>query len=207
VRAHRASARQLDEVNGMATVRDGNQGVLLVVDVQVGPTTQAWEAARVVANVARTIERARAAGVPVVWVLHADDDMPVGSPAWQLAPPLVPARGEPVVHKTFNSAFERTELEPLLAGFGATHLVLAGAQTNWCIRSTAHAALERGYDLTVVRDAHTTVSMDLEGGRRIEAEAVVDEFNVAMTWMDYPGRRCATALAEAVDFGRPGGAR
>ena len=79
-------------------------------------------------------------------------------------PELVPADGEMRIHKGFNSSFERTTLEDVLAKLGATHIVLAGAATNWCIRATAYGALERGYDLTLVKDAHTTETMVFETG-------------------------------------------
>ena len=113
---------------------------------------------------------------------------------------------EPLVGKHFNSAFEQTALEAELATLSTTHLVLAGAESSWCIRATAYAALERGYDLTLVKDAHTTVPMALADGRRIEPAQVVDELNIAMTWLRYPGRRNATATAEEVDFGGAAGA-
>ena len=190
----------------MATARPGHQPVLLVVDVQAGVVQDAWEAPRVIGNVARAVERARAGGVPVVWVQHADDELPTGSAAWQWVPELVPAEGEALIPKNFNSSFEQTTLDDELARLGATHIVLAGAATNWCIRATAYGALERGYDLTLVKDAHTTGSMQLEGGMRIEAAQVVQELNIAMTWLSYPGRRNGTATAEAVDFSSPGGA-
>jgi len=191
----------------MATARPGHQPVLLVVDVQAGVVQDAWEAPRVIGNVARAVERARAGGVPVVWVQHADDELPTGSAAWQWVPELVPAEGEALIPKQFNSSFEQTTLDDELARLGATHIVLAGAATNWCIRATAYGALERGYDLTLIKDAHTTGSMQLEGGMRIEAAQVVQELNIAMTWLSYPGRRNGTATAEAVDFNSPGGAR
>ncbi len=191
----------------MATARPGHQPVLLVVDVQAGVVQDAWEAPRVIGNVARAVERARAGGVPVVWVQHADDELPTGSAAWQWVPELVPAEGEALIPKKFNSSFEQTTLDDELARLGATHIVLAGAATNWCIRATAYGALERGYDLTLIQDAHTTGSMQLEGGMRIEAAQVVQELNIAMTWLSYPGRRNGTATAEAVDFNSPGGAR
>ena len=184
----------------MATVRTGNRSVLLVVDFQVGVVKDAWDASRVGANVARAVERARAGSVPVLWVQHEDDDMPRGSPPWQFAPELVPAAGELRIFKRHNSAFEETPLEPELARLGATHIVLAGAMTNWCIRSAAYAALERGYDLTLVKDAHTTASIDRGNGTCIEAEGIVDDLNVAMTWLDYPGRKSATAKADEVVF-------
>ncbi|MEP7101604.1 MAG: isochorismatase family protein [Burkholderiales bacterium] len=191
----------------MASVREGNKGVLMVVDVQVGVVGEAWEAPRVVANAARAVERARAQGVPVIWVQHTSEELAHGSPAWPWVPELVPAAGEVLIHKRFNSSFEETTLEDELARLGATHIALAGAMTNWCIRATAYAALERGYDLTLIKDAHTTSSMDLGNGKRIEAAGVVDELNIAMTWLSYPGRKNGTAKAEEIDFATAGGVR
>jgi nicotinamidase-related amidase len=191
----------------MATVREGNRAVLLVVDVQVGVMREAWDAARVVGNIVRAVERARERGVPVVWVQQTDDDLAEGSPPWQWVPELAPAAGERRIRKRFNSAFEETTLESELARLGATHIVLAGAATNWCIRATAYGALERGYDLTLVEDAHTTETMELDDGVRIEAARMVDELNVAITWLSYPGRRNGIAAAGEVDFAVPGGGR
>ena len=95
----------------MATVRAGNKGVLVVVDVQVGVMSEAWDGARIVNNVSRAVERARAQSVPVIWVQHSDNDLPYGSPQWQWVPELAPAKGEPLIHKSFNSSFEQTALE------------------------------------------------------------------------------------------------
>lgn len=189
----------------MATVREGNQSVLLVVDVQVGVMQSAWESAPVIHNVARVVEKARAAAVPVIWVQHADHNLVPGSAEWAWVPELVPAPGEALIPKNFNSAFEQTGLEDALARLGASHLVLAGAATNWCIRATAYGALDRGYDLTLVSDAHTTESLVLDDGSRIEAADVIQELNIAMTWLRYPGRRNHAVLTEAVDFANPGG--
>jgi nicotinamidase-related amidase len=184
----------------MATVREGNKGVLVVVDVQVGVMKEAWDADRVVANVARAVDRAREHGVPVLWVQHSSDELPHGSPDWQWVPELAPANGEPRIHKHFNSSFEQSALEDELAKLGATHVVLAGAATNWCIRATAYGALERGYDLTLVQDAHTTGTMDLGHGTRIEAADIVHELNIAMSWVSYPGRTNTAVNAEELDF-------
>lgn len=191
----------------MATVREGSKSVLMVVDVQVGVVGDAWEAPRVIGNVARAVERARAQGVPVIWVQHADEELAHGSPAWQWVPELVPADGETRIHKHFNSSFEQTTLDDELAKLGATHIALAGAATNWCIRATAYAALERGYDLTLIKDAHTTGTIALDDGTRIEAANVVCELNIAMTWLSYPGRANGTAKAEEIDFATAGGVR
>lgn len=189
----------------MATVREGNVPILMVVDVQVGVMNQAWEAPRIITNISRVVERARAEGVPVIWVQHGDADLPEGTPQWQWVPELIRSKGEPLIHKYFNSAFEQTDLEDELAKRNATHILLAGASTNWCIRATAYAALERGYDLTLIDDAHTTGTMALDSGVTIEASTVIQELNIAMTWLAYPGRTNGTASAEQVRFAIPGG--
>jgi nicotinamidase-related amidase len=191
----------------MATVRKGNTAVLLVVDVQGGVMREAWDAARIVKNVSRAVERARVQRVPVIWVQHTSDELPQGSPQWQRVPELAPAADEPLIHKRFNSSFEQTTLEEELARRGATHIALAGAASNWCIRATAYAALDRGYDLTLIEDAHTTGTMPLDNGKTIEAANVIDELNIAMTWLEYPGRRNGTAKVEEIDFATPGGAQ
>lgn len=185
----------------MATMREGNKAALLVVDVQVGVLKDAWESARVIGNIARAVERARAQGVPVIWVQHSDHNLAFGSPEWQWVPELVPASGEALIHKHFNSSFEETTLEDELARLGVTRIVLAGAQSNWCIRATAYGALERGYDLTLLKDAHTTETLVLDDGARIEASSVIKDLNIAMRWLSYPGRNNGTAEAEEVDFG------
>jgi nicotinamidase-related amidase len=185
----------------MATIREGKNKVLLVVDVQVGVMAEAWQAPRVVGQVAAAVQRARAAGTPVVWVQHAsDEELPTGSAPWQWVPELVPAEGETLIHKRYNSSFEDTGLDAELARLGASHIVLAGAASNWCIRATAYGALERGYDLTLVADAHTTGDMRLEDGTCVQAAQVVADLNTAMTWLRYPGRRNAVAPVAELDF-------
>ena len=143
---------------------------------------------------------ARAQGVPVVWVQHESEDLPRGSAKWQWVPELVPREGEPRVDKRFNSGFEDSTLERVLADLGATHLVLAGAETNWCIRATAYGALERGYDLTLVSDAHTATPIEIEPGRPLDIARIVEDLNLGMTWLRYPGRKNRTACAAELDF-------
>lgn len=184
----------------MARVRPGQKDVLVFVDVQAGVMAECWDAPRVIANVARTVALARERGVPVLWVQHADEHLATGTPAWEWVPELVPREGEARIHKHFNSSFEDTTLDAELAALQATHITLVGAASNWCIRATAYGALDRGYDLTLVKDAHTTGSMDLPDGTRIEAARVVDELNVAMKWLSYPGRRNRAVAVDELDF-------
>lgn len=86
-----------------ATIRPGARPALLVVDFRVGFMAAAWDAARVIGNVALAVERARAQGVPVSWVQHGDQQLVPGSEARQWVPPLQPRAGECGIHKRHNS--------------------------------------------------------------------------------------------------------
>lgn len=191
----------------MALIRSnhpsGHRSALVVVDVQAGVMAPSWDAARVVGQVARAVDKARTAGVPVLWVQHDSDELPRGSAPWQLVPELKPLAGELRVDKRHPSSFEDTSLASTLQALGVNHVVLAGAQTNWCIRATAYAALERGYDLTLLKDAHTTESIDLGDGTRLEASTLIHDLNIVMRWLSYPGRRNAVATVDELDFAAP----
>ena len=109
----------------MATVRDGGRSALVVVDVQVGVMAQAWQAEAVVGRIVQAVQQARARGLPVLWVQHHSDDLPRDSAVWQWVPELLPAAGEPRIHKAFNSSFEETALEAELARLNVSHVLLA----------------------------------------------------------------------------------
>lgn len=183
--------------------RSGCASALLIVDVQVGVVAAAWDRDRIVCNVALGVRRAREADVAVVWVQHHDRELIRNTPEWQWVPELQPMHGEAQVHKAFNSAFEDTNLLSILDEQGVSHIFLAGAATNWCIRATAYGALDRGFDVTLLSDAHTTEDMETGSGRVIEARTVIDDLNTSMRWLSYPGRVNAVALAAEADFGAP----
>ena len=184
----------------MTANQAGSKTVLLVVDAQVGVIQGTWDAPRIVQNIALAVEKARRQGVPVIWVQHSDTELVHGSPEWQWAPELVPVEGELRIYKQFNSAFENTPLAEELTRLGAAHIVLAGAATNWCIRATAYAALDRGYDLTLIKDAHTTGTIEFEDGSKIEAADIIRELNIAMQWLSYPGRANKAVATEELSF-------
>src|SRR5262245_37491057 len=141
----------------MTTLRDRPNTALLIVDVQNGVVAKAYARDQVIGNIARLVEKARAAGAPVVWVQQTDgENFPRGSEAWRIVPELAPRAGEPTIEKAYGDSFEETRLEAALAQLGVGRLVVAGAQTDACIRATLHGAFVRGYDVTLVSDAHTT---------------------------------------------------
>lgn len=182
------------------TTRTGSRSALVVVDVQVGVVAPAWDRERILGNVSLAVRRARDAGVAVVWVQHHDEELVRDTPPWQWVPELQPGADELRIHKSHNSSFEETALSAELDRLGVSHIFLAGAATNWCIRATAYAALERGYDLTLLSDAHMTRDMALEPGRVVTARSMIDDLNLSMRWLSYPGRTNAAVPVDEARF-------
>lgn len=183
----------------MTSLANRPNAALLVIDMQRGVVAEAHEVDRVVANINALVDKARADGVPVVWVQHADDDLPTGSEGWEYVPELVRSEDEPLVHKSYGDSFEETDLETILAERGVGRLVVTGAQTDACIRSTLHGALVRGYDATLVSDAHTTEDMREWGGPIGPAEAIAYT-NLYWRFSDAPGRKGGIVSTDEVDF-------
>jgi nicotinamidase-related amidase len=182
----------------MTTLPGRPNTALLIVDVQNGVVAGTPNRDKVVANIAALVDRARAASVPVVWVQDSLDGMPHDDERWRYVPELPHLDAEPLVHKDFGDSFENTELEKLLAERGVGHLVVAGAQTDACIRSTIHGAFARGYDVTLVGDAHTTEDLTSHGAP--PPEQVIVHTNLYWKYQTAPGRTAATVSTDEVDF-------
>jgi nicotinamidase-related amidase len=183
----------------MTTLKNRPNVALLVVDVQNGAVDGAHERDTVVANVGALVEKARQEQVPVIWVQHSDDELPRGTDNWQIVSELAPAEAEPLVEKHYGDSFEDTTLETVLSGRGVGRLVVAGAQTDACIRSTLHGALARGYDAILVSDAHTTEDQTAWGAP--PPGQVIAHTNLYWTYQTAPGRTAGTVETRDVDFG------
>jgi nicotinamidase-related amidase len=182
----------------MTTLANRTNTALLVIDVQNGVMGRAHDRDSVVANIATLVDKARAADVQVVWVQHNSDDLTKGSDEWQYVPELVREDSEPLVHKTYVDSFEDTDLESVLAERGVGRLVVAGAQTDECIRSTLHGAIVRGYDATLVDDAHTTEDLSEYG--LPTPDKVIAHTNMYWKYHTAPGRTAGTVSTADVDF-------
>ena len=182
----------------MTSLIDRTQTALLVIDVQNDVVAHAHQRDAVIANIAVLVNKARAQGVPVIWVQHSSDDLPSDGDGWQYVPELKRHESEPLVHKQYGDSFEATDLETLLAERQVGRLVVAGAQTDACIRSTLHGAIVRGYDATLVSDAHTTDDRTQWGAP--PPEAVIAHTNLYWEHQSAPGRRGGTVTTAAVDY-------
>jgi nicotinamidase-related amidase len=182
----------------MTTLPDRPNTALLVIDVQNGVVADTHNRDDVIANINTVVDKARADDAPVIWVQHSGDHLPRGSEGWHYVPELVRRDSEPLVHKTYGDSFEGTELEVVLAERRVGRLIVTGAQTDACIRATLHGAFVRGYDVTLVSDAHTTEDLSEYGAP--PPDQVIAHTN--LYWQDEsaPGRSAGTVDSAEVSF-------
>jgi nicotinamidase-related amidase len=182
----------------MTSLSNRPNTALLVIDVQKGVVAGAHQRDEVIGNISTLVDKARAQDVPVIWVQHSDDNLREGSDEWQYVDELQRAESEPLVHKHYGDSFEDTDLEAELAARGVGRLVVSGAQTDACIRSTLHGAFTRGYDAVLVGDAHTTEDLSQWGAP--PPDKVISHTNLYWSWQDAPGRTAGVVDTAAVDF-------
>lgn len=176
---------------------------LLVIDVQHGNTDGAHDRDGVVGRIRGLIDRARAESVPVIWVQHEAGPFVPGSDPWQILEEVRPGAGDPVVGKRYLDAFVETDLRARLDALGATRLVLCGAATDACVRSTAARSQIEGYDTVLVADGHTTDEgpweLDLPDGSTVPvgAREMIAFTNFFVGDTEYPG--VTTEVVAAAD--------
>ncbi|WP_408009697.1 cysteine hydrolase family protein [Pseudalkalibacillus sp. A8] len=134
--------------------------VLLVIDVQQAVMESAYEKETIINRISTLIRKARLNGVPVIYVQHEDSSGPMkrGEAGWQLDALLErPHETDQAIYKTKPNSFANTNLKSVLEELGADHLYICGAQTDYCVDSTCRGAFDAGYDVTLIKDAHTTM--------------------------------------------------
>jgi nicotinamidase-related amidase len=157
---------------------------LLIIDVQMGmfqspripPVSRADE---LLATLQKLIARAREAGVPIVYVQHCgtkDDVLQEGMPGWEIHPAIQPRKEDPVVRKHFCDSFLKSELHELLQSMSISSLVIAGIQTEFCVDTACRRAFSLGYEVTLVKDGHST--WDTEA---LQAAQIVAHHNLTLS--------------------------
>ncbi|MCG7311430.1 isochorismatase family protein [Brachybacterium sp. ACRRE] len=181
------------------TETENGRRALLVVDLQAGVVDGAYRRDAVLCTAADLVERARGAAAPVIWIQHADSELVRGSPAWQIVDELDPQPGEVRVEKAYGDAFAETALGTVLDDLGVTEVVLVGAASEQCIRSTMHGAVIRGYDVVLVKGGHTTTDLT-DFGLPDPATVVSFMDAVAGFGMQWPDASARSVPASAVGF-------
>ncbi len=151
---------------------------LLIIDVQMAMftgETHVYRDEEVLNNIAAMLEKARTAGMPVIFVQHTvpgDEEFEKGSPAWQIHPGIKPLETEDVVEKSYCDSFKDTKLESVLKEKGITDLIIAGLQTEYCIDTSVRRAFSVGYRNILVSDAHTTYDSE-----ELKADQIIRHHN------------------------------
>jgi nicotinamidase-related amidase len=171
---------------------------LVMIDLQVNQLDPSFypvaDADALIKRLQDMLERARAAGIPVLWVRNcggeADPDVK-GTKGWELHPAFPPATDEPILDKTTCNTFASTDLDRRLRAHNVGRLIVAGLQSDWCIRETTQGALDAKYRVTLVEDGHSTLDSKTRQAAEISWE-VNEEFR----------GRVELVSADSVDFER-----
>ena len=151
---------------------------LLIVDIQVGnfaDPNPVYKGEEILAKIKSLITEARSARIPIVYVQNngsRGDPDEYGTPGWEIHPTIAPAEGDVVVQKETPDAFHETNLHPKLQSMGIKKLVIAGLQTEYCIDTTCRRAFSLGYDVILVKNAHSTWDSQL-----FTAEQIIEHHN------------------------------
>ena len=151
---------------------------LVVIDMindhlQPGALLEVPRAREVVPALKRRIDEARAAGVPIVYVVdeHEPDDPDLdawgthavkgtaGTEVWQ---DLAPRSGDHVVHKASYSGFYESKLASVLDELKIDTLVLTGCLTEIGVMATATDAMQQGFVVEVPADSQAGSCVELE---------------------------------------------
>lgn len=176
---------------------------VLVIDVQeglcVGPQA-AHECPGTIGRINSVTRRARAAGVPVIFIQHESGTgyLEYGSPDWQLARGLQVEAADLRVRKTTPDAFLGTDLDSLLRARGVQELVVCGMHSEFCVDTTTRKALALGYPVLLIADGHTSA-----GNEALSPLQVIAHHNATLKNISSFGPRVRTVLASELKLQRP----
>ncbi|KAJ5081160.1 hypothetical protein N7456_013398 [Penicillium angulare] len=160
---------------------------LFVIDTQAElvsiPSTAIPDGARICETGAKILDRARSkptTELDIIIVQHSENPSELGSTlipgskAWELVlPPQDGAENERVVPKTTADTFESNpNLAHELKARGISSIVAFGVQSEFCVRATCRGAINAGFDVILLRGAHSTYNNEETGqsAKQIERE-------------------------------------
>ena len=167
----------------MSRFPERDASALVVVDAQQGPAAALAGVTAVLDAIADLVARARLVGVPVVWLRRVDAELRPGEPGWQLCDLLAPEPGELLIDHAWDDGFIATDLADALGGLSAGHLWLAGLGSETAVLQTYLGALYRGFDVTLIEDAHAATDVEFDGCE-LSASQVVALVN-RIVWRDH----------------------
>ncbi|MHB8071503.1 MAG: isochorismatase family protein [Candidatus Cryosericum sp.] len=154
-----------------------NSPALLIIDVQrelFQKTLPIFDEERLLANINLLADKAHAAKVPVFWVQHSSGKtLAEGTDGWKLHTAFIPSKSDNFIRKHHGNAFEDTSLKAQLDALHVRTVVVAGLVSHGCVQATCNGAHELGYDVVLVKDAHSNYN--------IKARDVINEWNTTLS--------------------------
>ncbi|MGD1996364.1 MAG: cysteine hydrolase family protein [Anaerolineae bacterium] len=161
--------------------RDNKHTALLIIDLQAGnfeESAPVHNGDALLSKVRSLVAKARAAGMPVVYIQHCGPQGAIdepGTPGWEIHPAVAPIQGDPVIEKRHPDAFQDTDLQRELERREVKELIITGIQTEYCVDTTCRRAYSLGYEVTLVEDAHSTWD-----SRQLTAQQIISHHNAVL---------------------------
>ncbi|WP_088066672.1 cysteine hydrolase family protein [Gottfriedia luciferensis] len=162
------------------------KSALCIIDVQVlmfSESDPVYNGEKLLYNLNQLITKARTNHLPVFYIQHSEEGSPLeyGSPGWEIQPDIAPIEGDIIIHKLTPDSFFKTNLSEELTKREISHLVMAGIQTEICVDTTIRSAFGKGYEVTLVTDAHSTWNSNV-----LTAEQIINHHNQTLRWFADP---------------------
>jgi len=135
---------------------------LLVIDMQKGsfvPETPRFDSDGVVRRINELTQLFRTLEYPVIYIQHdgtGTGEFEKHTTEWENLDALVVLPSDILIDKYANDVFYRSRLQSTLKELQINELFITGCATDFCVGATIQSALAKDYNITVVKDGHTT---------------------------------------------------
>ncbi|MCQ6557143.1 cysteine hydrolase family protein [Paenibacillus mendelii] len=159
------------------------RSALLIIDVQVGMFDESYPVHlgdRLIEKIQSLILNVRSKGVPIFYIQHNEgpgQPLESGKPGWAIHPSISPNEEDTIIQKNRPDAFYNTTLQQELVNKGIHKLILTGIQTDICVDTTCRRANSLGYNVILVKDAHSTWNTP-----ELTATQIINHHNNVLQW-------------------------
>ncbi len=172
---------------------------LIIIDVQtalVDGANPVYRLDALLENISTLIAQARSTGTPIIYIQDNDVDE-IGSPGWQIHPTIAPEEEDLVIRKPEADAFYGTTLQQELEIRDVSHLIIVGCKSEVCVDATCRKAIDLGYQVTLVSDAHSTTDNAVLTAPQIIA---YHNYILQMVWSDEHGKVVEVSVKPTSDI-------
>lgn len=156
--------------------------VLIIIDMQNGlfyGDHPPYQANQLLKNILQLIDFFKKEKLPIVLVRHiGKENTPLAADHHftQVIPEIMNHQHfDIILEKTTPSCFYKTNLDDFLNKLSINKLVIAGLKSDYCIDTTCRIAFEKDYQITLIKDAHSTVNNAL-----LSAEQIIEHHNMIL---------------------------